>query len=120
MNKTAVQAGAYLHHLAFESSNPARLATFYSNAMDMDVTQLSHSEWRCEGPGRRMIVVPGTDKQLAYAGFACRDQAGLTALRLRAQQEGLEILDSPSPYLLTNFKINLMAISNNQGINLIW
>ena len=95
MNKTAVQAGAYLHHLAFESSNPARLATFYSNAMDMDVTQLSHSEWRCEGPGRRMIVVPGTDKQLAYAGFACRDQAGLTALRLRAQQEDLEILASP-------------------------
>ena len=83
MNKTAVQAGAYLHHLAFESSNPARLATFYSNAMDMDVTQLSHSEWRCEGPGRRMIVVPGTDKQLAYAGFACRDQAGLMALRRR-------------------------------------
>ena len=111
MNKTAVQAGAYLHHLAFESSNPARLATFYSNAMDMDVTQLSHSEWRCEGPGRRMIVVPGTDKQLAYAGFACRDQAGLTALRLRAQQEGLEILDSPSPY----FQPDAFALCDPNG-----
>ena len=69
MGKTAVQAGAYLHHLAFESSKPARLAAFYGNAMDMKVTQLSHSEWRCEGPGRRIIVVAGTDKQLAYAGL---------------------------------------------------
>ena len=35
MDHTAVQAGAYLHHVAFESANPARLAGFYGAAMDM-------------------------------------------------------------------------------------
>lgn len=111
MTKTAVLAGAYLHHLAFESSKPARLAAFYGAAMDMVVTQLSQSDWRCEGPGRRLLVGLGTDKQMGYAGFACRDKAGLTALRLRAQQEDLDILDSPSPY----FQSGAFALRDPNG-----
>jgi catechol 2,3-dioxygenase len=99
MDHTAVQAGAYLHHVAFESANPARLAGFYGAAMDMEVVRVSDREWRCEGPGRRMIVQLGEDKRLAYAGFACRNAGGLAAIRLRAKQENLEILPSPSTYL---------------------
>lgn len=100
MTNTAVQAGAYLHHLAFESANPQRLAQFYAAAMDMTLEQVSDKEWRCEGPKRRMVVVRGTDKQMAYAGLACRNAEGLALMRQRAQAEGLELLESPSPYFL--------------------
>jgi catechol 2,3-dioxygenase len=98
MTLTAVQAGAYLHHLAFESSQPKRLAEFYADAMDMDLLEVSDREWRCEGPARRMIVLPGEDKKLAFAGLACRNADGLDALRARAESEGLDLLPSPSPY----------------------
>ncbi|MBG6159797.1 catechol 2,3-dioxygenase-like lactoylglutathione lyase family enzyme [Labrenzia sp. EL_208] len=98
MTQTAVQAAAYLHHLALESSTPSHLAEFYSDAMDMGLAKISDAEWRCEGPGRRMIIVAGEDKKLSFAGMACRNADGLAALRARAGSEGLEILQSPSPY----------------------
>jgi catechol 2,3-dioxygenase len=99
MTLTAVRAGAYLHHVAFESTKPGELAAFYADAMDMDLKQVSEDEWRCEGPARRFVVVKGEDKKLAYAGLACRDREGLDELRARAESEGLEILESPSAYL---------------------
>jgi catechol 2,3-dioxygenase len=100
MSLTAVRAGAYLHHLAFESSDPERLAGFYRDAMDMDAKHHAEDEWRCHGPDRRMILKKGTDRQLAYAGLACRDKEGLEELRARAMAEGLSVLESPSPYFL--------------------
>lgn len=96
---TAMQAGAYLHHLAFESTDPKRLAAFYADTMDMDLSEISGAEWRCEGPGRRMIVVPGEDGKMSYAGLACRSVDGLNALRARVEQEGIDLHPSPSPYL---------------------
>ncbi|WP_126974932.1 VOC family protein [Frigidibacter oleivorans] len=98
MTNTAVHAGAYLHHVAFQSSDPQRLARFYAEVMDMTLSHPASDEWRCEGPRRRMVVVPGQDKQLAYAGLALRDAQGLQMMRQRAEDEGLEILASPSPY----------------------
>jgi len=108
---TAVMAGAYLHHVAFESTNPSRLAEFYADVMDMDVSAVSNAEWRCEGPARRLIVLPGADKQLAYAGLACRDEEGLGALRERAESEGLTVQQSPSPY----FQDGAFAVRDPDG-----
>ncbi|RCS21684.1 hypothetical protein DUT91_22500 [Phyllobacterium salinisoli] len=105
MTLTAVQAGAYLHHIALESSAPERLAVFYAEVMDMELSQHSKGEWRCEGPGRRMVVVPGEDRKMAYAGLACRDIDGVAALKDRAKSEGLDILESPSPYLDQAFAV---------------
>ena len=105
MTLTAVQAGTYLHHLAFESANPARLARFYADVMDMNLTEVSDREWLCEGPARRMIVMPGKDKKMAFAGLACRDADGVAALKARAQSEGIEILESTSPYLDQAFAV---------------
>jgi catechol 2,3-dioxygenase-like lactoylglutathione lyase family enzyme len=98
MTLTAVRAGAYLHHVAFESSQPAELAAFYADAMDMDLHQAGEKEWRCEGPARRFVTLEGKDKKLAYAGLACRDAQGLSEIRARAEGERIEILKSPSPY----------------------
>lgn len=111
MTLTAVQAGAYLHHIAFNSPDPKRLAMFYGDVMDMDVAQISNDEWRCEGPARRMIVTKGEAKDMAYAGLACRDQDGVDALRARAKAEGIEIVDSPAPY----FKDGAFAVRDQDG-----
>lgn len=96
MTATAVQAGAYLHHLQFESEAPERLAGFYGEAMNMAVENRD-GLWTCAGPGRRMSIARGTKNRLAQAGFACRDREGLDALRERAKREGLDpkALDSP-------------------------
>lgn len=87
-----------MHHIAFESSDPARLANFYRDAMDMDAEQIGEDEWHCQGPDRRLVVRRGTDKKLVYAGLACRDREGLDELRARATAEGIALQNSPSPY----------------------
>lgn len=94
---TAVSAGAYLHHIQIESSDPARLAAFYADAMDMTARPLSDGEWICEGPLRRTLFTQGGDKRLGYASFACRDLAGLAAVRAQAELKRVAILPSPSP-----------------------
>ena len=94
---TAVGAGTYLHHLQFQSSDPARLAGFYADTMDMTARRLDGGDWLCEGPQRRMLFTAGENKRLGYGAFACRDAAGLADLRERAERGGLEIAASPSP-----------------------
>lgn len=111
MTVTAVKAGAYLHHVAFESADPQRLAGFYADAMDMDLIKVSDEEWRCEGPMRRFVAVSGEDKKMAYAGMACRDAEGLEGLRLRAAAEGIDLLPSPSPY----FRDGAFAVRDQDG-----
>ena len=111
MTHTAVSAGAYLHHVAFESSSPERLARFYADAMNMDLIAISEREWRCEGPRRRFVAIAGNDKKLAYAGLACRNAEGLALLRSRAEGQGIEVLESPSPY----FEDGAFAVRDPDG-----
>lgn len=94
---TAVRAGAYLHHMQLQSRDPARLARFYADAMDMKARQLDGGDWLCEGPRRRLLVTQGEDKKLGFAGFGCRDADGLAEIRAGAEEGGVEILSSPSP-----------------------
>jgi catechol 2,3-dioxygenase len=98
MSHNPVQAGAYLHHVAFESSDPRRLAAFYAANMDMTLNETSPTEFRCEGPLRRFVAVKGEDKKLAYAGLACRDGSVVAALKARANANGIDVLPSISPY----------------------
>lgn len=102
---------AYLHHVAFESSDPQRLAEFYALNMDMTLTKVSNSEFRCEGPLRRFVAVQGENRRLAYAGLACRNVESLAALRSRAEANGVEILASVSPY----FDEAAFAVRDNDG-----
>lgn len=111
MTHQPVQATAYLHHIAFESSDPERLARFYADNMDMELSKISDTEFRAEGPLRRFIAVKGTDKQLAYGALACRHQQDLDAYRARAEEHGIEILDNPSPY----FQDGAFAVRDYDG-----
>jgi catechol 2,3-dioxygenase len=98
MSNIAVQGGAYLHHVAFESEAPEKLAEFYAANMDMRVSKVSETEYRCEGPLRRFVAVKGENKKLAYGGLACRSRDVLEAMRDRAQASGVETLPNISPY----------------------
>ena len=98
MTLTAFNASVYLHHLAIESVNPENLALFYSSAMQMELNKISDTEWRCEGPGRRLVFLKGINKKLSYAGMACKDFDGLKSLRERVIEERIEISKSNSQY----------------------
>lgn len=111
MSHGDVKPTAYLHHVAFESADPRRLAEFYALNMDMDLTEVSADEFHCEGPLRRFVALRGTDKRLAYAGLACRDAASVEALRARAEAHGVELLPSVSPY----FRDGAFAVRDNDG-----
>jgi len=111
MSNIAVQGGAYLHHVAFESENPQQLAEFYAANMDMRVTRISENEYRCEGPLRRFVAVKGENKKLAYGGLACRNGVVLKEMRSRAEVNGIAILPSISPY----FGDDAFAVRDNDG-----
>ena len=98
MEFSATQTGAYLHHLAIRSPNPEVLARFYGDTMDMAVSQPASDEWRCEGPRRRLVFSRGPAKELAYAGFACRNRLGLALLRDRAKARGVLQPVGRNPY----------------------
>jgi catechol 2,3-dioxygenase len=98
MTYCATQSDIFLHHLAFSSPDPERLAQFYGDVMVMTVTRTGDAEFRCEGPDRRMIIGKGEAKNLIYAGFACRNKSGLLQLRAHAERQGVPILSSPTPY----------------------
>jgi len=93
----AIRAGAYLHHLAIQTENPASMAEFYADTMDMKARRDGEA-WVCEGPLRRMRFALGAPKRLDYTGFACRDSEGLDGIREQVARQGLEILQSPTPY----------------------
>ena len=94
---TALGAGAYLHHMQLQSADPAQLAAFYGDAVNMTARQLPGGDWLCEGPQRRMLFTAGKNKRLGFAGFGCRDAEGVAAIRARAEKNGVDILPSPSP-----------------------
>ncbi len=94
---TAVGAGTYLHHIQLQSSDPARLAKFYADAMDMTAQRLDGGDWICQGPLRRVLFTPGENRKLGFGAFGCRDAEGLAALRERAEREGVDLLPFPTP-----------------------
>ncbi len=95
MDFTAVQAGAYLHHIQLRSPDPERLAAFYADAMDMEAERLGE-EWLCSGPKRRLVIGEGPAKTLGYGALGCRSEDALVHLRGRAEAEGLKIEPSPT------------------------
>lgn len=116
MENTTVGATAFLHHIAFESSDPLAMAEFYAANMDMKLEQISDDEVRCEGPLRRMIFLRGTDKKLAYGALACRTGDDLAAYRTRAQAAGIEITATQTPY----FSDGAFSVTDNDGHRIVF
>lgn len=92
---SAVEAGAYLHHLHLGSPSPRELAKFYRRAMFMTSQTESEQTQIVRGPGRRLLISQGQAGQLISAGFAVRDAKGLQGLRTRAEATALTPRDFP-------------------------
>ena len=73
----AVQANICLHHLEIKSSDPQRLAEFYSKVMDMKINKVTNQKFLCEGPDRKIIISKGKNKTLGYAGMVCKNKKNL-------------------------------------------
>ena len=100
----AVRAGAYLHHIGLCSPDPAALAAFYAEAMDMDAADRGEGVWLCTGPGRLMVFTPGGAGGLAFAAFACRDADSLAGVRAQAEAVA-ELLPAPTDLLDEPFAV---------------
>ena len=98
MSLTAVQADIFLHHLEIQSSNPERLANFYSNIMDMKIDKLSLDKFICDGPSRKIIITKGENKTLSYAGMVCRNENNLNEFREFLNQNELKLKDHNSGF----------------------
>ncbi len=106
-----LKSAAYLHHVAFESKDPMRLAEFYAIAMQMELKSENSWEYLCEGPSRKVIIMSGENKRLAYAGFAYRCSHALYLLRKRMEADGVELVKNPSPF----FETDAFAIRDPDG-----
>ena len=98
MSLTAVQADIFLHHLEIQSSNPERLANFYSNIMDMKIDKLSLDKFICDGPSRKIIITKGENKTLSYAGMVCRNENNLNEFKEFLNQNELKLKDHNSGF----------------------
>ncbi|RAI40102.1 VOC family protein [Rhodoplanes roseus] len=110
---SAVQAGAYLHHLHLTSPDPEKLAAFYADLMDMAPVSSADSAESIvlAGPGRRLLLSRGPAKALGHAGFALRDRAGLDGLRVHARQNGLDL----APFATPPFGPDAFAVTDPDG-----
>lgn len=93
MSLTAVQAGAYTHHLHLTSPDPAALARFYADTMDMRA-EPAEDGWLVRGPARRLLISAGKALGVGHVGWGVRDADALAGLRERADREKLE----PRPF----------------------
>lgn len=107
MKQTALLAGAYLHHLCFESPNPEKLSDFYGKIMQMKPQSIGGNAWLCSGKNRQILIKEGMKNRLEFAAFSCRDEEGLNLLKERVKKEGIEVIKL-QPDLFQNDAISIV------------
>ncbi len=107
MKQTALLAGAYLHHLCFESPNPEKLSDFYGKIMQMEPQSIGDNAWLCSGKNRQILIKEGMKNRLEFAAFSCRDEEGLNLLKERVKKEGIEVINL-QPDLFQNDAISIV------------
>ncbi|WP_373354527.1 VOC family protein [Pseudoroseicyclus sp. CXY001] len=112
---TMSAGGAYLHHIHIGSPDPARLAAFYADHMQM-VAEEKDGAWHLAGPDRRLRISEGPAKSLLQAGFAAESAAALDALRERAEAGGCgpEAADEPL------FREGAFAVTDPDGNRVVF
>ena len=107
MKQTALLAGAYLHHLCFESPNPEKLSKFYGKIMQMKPQSIGGNAWLCSGKNRQILIKEGMKNRLEFAAFSCRDEEGLNLLKERVKEERIEVINL-QPDLFQNDAISIV------------
>ncbi len=79
---------AQLHQIGLCSEDPARLASFYGDALGY-VFERAGAGFRGRGSDRRLDILPGASKTLAYAAYRLDDRSDLDALIGRLDVAGV-------------------------------
>lgn len=116
MPQTAIESGAYLHHLHLLSPEPERLARFYADSMDMPDLHEADGIFTVSGPRRQVMFSKGPAKTLAAAAFACRDRAALLGLKAHAEANGL----TPQPAIAPLLDQDAFAVTDPDGNQVIF
>ena len=99
MHNTILNSEVFLDHIAIESTNPKKIAEFYSKNLMMKKNCVSNSEWHCLGPNRLLIFKKELNKKLSFAAFACKSERKLNKIRKRILSERIRIKEFSSVYL---------------------
>ena len=79
---------ATLFQIGLNSGDPARLASFYAEALGYDFAEQQGS-WRGSARDRRLEISLGAAKSLGYAGYAVADADELDAIARRLASAGV-------------------------------
>jgi catechol 2,3-dioxygenase-like lactoylglutathione lyase family enzyme len=106
---------AHLHHLAIQSSDPARLSAFYSRVLGFQFerrrnTFIGVARERC------LIIEPGQDRTLAFAAYEVAQPQQLSAMRTRLQLAGLSTAGSPTEI----FEDDAVCVRDPDGNTLVF
>lgn len=95
---------AAFDHIALASPDPEALARFYQRALGLAVARHG-ADWVGEAAGRRVHVVAGPPKTLAYAAYRVASPELLAQLRGRLAAAGRTVEASPSPWFPDGFAV---------------
>jgi len=103
---------ATLDHVALGSPDPEALAGFYVDQLDFTVTAREGGAIALAGPGRRLVIGPGTARQLLHAGFDMGDAGRVARYRAVLDRAGAHgTADIASPF----FQPGAFAVSDPDG-----
>ena len=113
MHNTILNSEVFLDHIAIESTNPKKIADFYTKNLIMKKNYVSDNEWHCFGPNRLLIFKKGINNKLSFAAFACKAERILNKIRKRILSERIKIKEFSAVYLKKG-SFSIIDPDNNQ------
>ena len=100
-----------LDHLRLDSDDPAMLTDFYATTFGYHQSALPDETYLLQGPGRRLIVGPGSPGARPYHGYKVQNRRQLEEVRDYLQGQGLNTEQSPSAI----FEPDAVAVRDPDG-----
>ena len=110
MNPQRPELGAELNHLCLQSSDPRRLAHFFTDTYGMDRRPIPGG-WHCAAPGRAILIKSGRPNSVEFFSYAFADRGAFTEYRRRIQAGPMTLARNPSPL----FEGTAFAVTDPDG-----
>ena len=107
---------APLHHLALASPEPARLAAFLADALQMRSVHDPGGAIVLSGPSRLIVIESGAAPGAVRVAYALGEPERVARLRERLTARGVSTLPHPSPF----FRSGAFAVSAPSGVPLLF
>jgi catechol 2,3-dioxygenase len=106
---------ARLHHVAMGSPDPHALARFYADHLDFSATREADT-FILRGHERRLVVAPGSARQLLYAGFDLASPERVESYRTVLHRDGVTTEASITPF----FAPGAFAVTDPDGNRMVF